>query len=145
MAEKPAYFFRQSGAIPYRRVGPGIEVLLITSSDGSRWIIPKGIIEPNMSAADSAAKEAVEEAGLVGHVSAQPIGEFTYSKWGGTCHVEVFALEVVQEMESWPESNVRKREWLSLEEACKRISDGNLRALLARIPSHIESGAKDPP
>jgi phosphohistidine phosphatase len=50
VAEKPAYFFRQSGAIPYRRVDPGIEVLLITSSDGSRWIIPKGIIEPNPTA-----------------------------------------------------------------------------------------------
>ena len=60
--------FKQSAVVPYRLVKNEIEVLLITTRKG-RWIIPKGIIEPELSAAESAAKEALEEAGVKGEVS----------------------------------------------------------------------------
>jgi 8-oxo-dGTP pyrophosphatase MutT (NUDIX family) len=55
--------------IPYRIRDGKIEVMLITSSTRKRWIIPKGMIEPDMTPQDSAAKEAWEEAGIIGQVA----------------------------------------------------------------------------
>jgi 8-oxo-dGTP pyrophosphatase MutT (NUDIX family) len=139
MEPKPSFLFRQSGVIPFRRTGDRVEVLLITSSDDSRWVIPKGVIEPDLSAAESAVKEAEEEAGIAGKVSSHTVGEFTYKKWGGTCHVDVFTLEVTEEMQDWLEARVRKREWVSIEEACTRIRDDELKALIARLPALLPS------
>jgi 8-oxo-dGTP pyrophosphatase MutT (NUDIX family) len=136
---KPSFLFRQSGVIPYRWKGNHVEVLLITSHTGSRWVIPKGVIDSGLSAADSAIKEAQEEAGVLGRISSQALGEFTYQKWGGTCRVQVFVLEVEQEMEDWPEARIRKREWVSLEEACERINEDGLRALLSRLPELLKA------
>ena len=63
MKTKPGYFYIQSGVLPYRVEGGVMRVLLITSQGGRRWVIPKGIVEPGLSAVVSAAKEALEEAG----------------------------------------------------------------------------------
>jgi len=68
MNHKPTFLVERSGVIPYGRRDGAVEVLLITSSDGQHWVIPKGVIEPGMSAAESAAKEAYEEAGIRGRV-----------------------------------------------------------------------------
>jgi 8-oxo-dGTP pyrophosphatase MutT (NUDIX family) len=43
-----------------------MEVLLIGSSKGTHWVIPKGIHEPGLSATESASHEALEEAGVKG-------------------------------------------------------------------------------
>jgi 8-oxo-dGTP pyrophosphatase MutT (NUDIX family) len=91
--------FRQSGVIPYRRRRDGqLEVLLITSRRSAQWIVPKGLVEPDMTEQDSAAKEAREEAGVVGRVGTRVVGAFEYEKWGGVCHVSVFDLHVTSEL-----------------------------------------------
>ncbi len=82
--------FRQSSVLPYRLGKKGLEVLMITSMKRKRWIIPKGIVEPDMTPWDSAAKEALEEAGVEGDVSSQKIGRYHYEKWGGLCRCDVF-------------------------------------------------------
>jgi phosphohistidine phosphatase len=64
MRNKPDYFYRQSGVIPVRKTDEGVEVLLVRSRSGRRWVIPKGIVEPCLSPAASAPKEAEEEAGV---------------------------------------------------------------------------------
>ncbi|MGH2414042.1 MAG: NUDIX hydrolase, partial [Microcystaceae cyanobacterium] len=87
-------YIEQSGVIPYRISNKKIEVLLITSRKGKHWVIPKGIIEPNMTPQTSAAQEALEEAGILGEVLPTSIGSYTYNKWGGTCRVKVFLLRV---------------------------------------------------
>ena len=77
--------YRQSSVLPYRLIGNRVEIMMITSTKRKRWILPKGIVEPDMTPAESAAKEAMEEAGVEGEVSPVSIGKYHYKKWGGLC------------------------------------------------------------
>jgi 8-oxo-dGTP pyrophosphatase MutT (NUDIX family) len=138
MDRPPEWFFNQSAAIPFRRIDGRIEVALITSTGGKRWVIPKGVIDPGETAASTAIRETEEEAGLRGRLSADVVGTYDYEKWGGTCHVEVFMLDVEEAMEEWDESDVRRREWISPEEAARRVREAELKEMLRSMPSLIE-------
>ena len=129
--------YHQSGVIPYRINDGNLQVLLVTSVSGKRWVIPKGIIEPNMSPAASAAQEAWEEAGLKGEVIEPAIGRYTYLKWGGKCHVEVFLMLVSDVLDSWPEVAVRSREWINIKQAASRVNEKALKQLLRNLPELI--------
>jgi phosphohistidine phosphatase len=126
----------QSGVIPYREGARSVEVLVISSSDGRRWVVPKGLVEPDLTPAESAAKEAWEEAGIRGEVTQPALGEYTYRKWGGTCVVEVFLMRVTEERDAWPEDH-RLREWVSIEEAARRVSADGLRELIVRVSEEM--------
>ncbi len=128
---RPAYYYRQSSVIPYRIGSSGVEILLITSSSGSHWVVPKGIQEPGMTAAESAAKEAEEEAGILGVVAPEPLGSYRYRKWKSDCEVAVFAMQVTDELQeaAWQESH-RKRQWCTVEEALSRLQQPALRPLI---------------
>ena len=121
--------YRQSAVIPYRRGPSGLEVLLVTSRKGTRWVLPKGVVEPYLSPAASAAKEALEEAGVRGAIDDERIGTYQYRKWGGTCTVQVFAMEVEQEEADWPEANTRRRAWLTVDDARRRFDEAALRQM----------------
>src|SRR5215470_3644504 len=95
--EQGKQFLRQAGALPIKAG----KVCLITSSNGKRWLIPKGIIEPGQTAGETALQEAWEEAGLVGVLQPQPVGSYLYEKYGGTCHVTVFVMQVTQVAAEW--------------------------------------------
>jgi 8-oxo-dGTP pyrophosphatase MutT (NUDIX family) len=112
-----------------------LEVLLITSLNSKRWIIPKGWPEPELDPAENAAREAFEEAGVMGKISPAPIGSYHYlkeRKGGGgiPCRVEVFALAVTKQVDDWPEKNSRELVWLPLDEAAARIAEPSLRQLI---------------
>jgi len=85
------------------------KIVLITSRRKKRWIIPKGVIELGLAPEDSAAKEALEEAGVVGSVSPRELGRYEYEKWGGVCTVRVFEFHVHRSLESWDECEIRDR------------------------------------
>ena len=125
--------YRQSAVIPYRRGPSGLEVLLVTSRNGTRWVLPKGVVEPDLSPAASAAKEALEEAGVRGAIDDEPLGTYQYRKWGGTCTVQVFAMEVEQEEADWPEANTRRRAWLTVDDARRRVDEAALRQMFDRF------------
>ncbi len=111
----------QASAIPYRRQGGRVEVCMITSIRKGRWGFPKGIIDPGETAAETAIKEAEEEAGVRGHLDLQPVGAYTYAKWGTTLDVTVFLLEVAETDDDWPEAHLRQRAWLPLDRALLRL------------------------
>ncbi len=144
MRTVPRHFYTQSAVIPYRERSEGIEVLLISSRKRKRWVVPKGVKEPDLSPQESAAKEALEEAGIQGLVSASPIGNYQYQKWGGTCTVDVFAMHVHNVLEQWEES-YRDREWVSVEEAIRRVEEPELKRLLKRLPDFRRGEAASPP
>jgi phosphohistidine phosphatase len=139
MQSKPAWFYRQSGVIPYRVVEGSYEILLITSRRWGRWIIPKGVVEPGFTAAESACKEAQEEAGILGCVSAAPVGEYQYEKWLGECTVQVFALEVHTVWDTWPEAAERKRQWMALDVAAHAVREPELQQLILTLPEVIRA------
>lgn len=137
MGTRPDYYYRQSAVIPFRRGATGLAVLLITSRRRRRWVVPKGVVEPNLSPADSAAKEAFEEAGIRGQVLPDPLGFYQYEKWGGICRVEVYAMEVEQELSSWPEE-FRGRAWLTPAQAAERVREPELKDLINGLTSSLE-------
>jgi len=134
---KPIWFYQQSGVIPFRWENGEIKVLLITSRGSKRWIFPKGIIDDGLSPAGSAAQEAYEEAGIKGKIYSEPIGEYRYDKWGGTCHVQVFMMAVEKELDTWPESAFRSRKWVTADEAEGLVKEAELKILLRNLPAII--------
>ena len=134
MSTRTIVLVEQSGVIPYRILDGKIEVMLITSSGGKRWVIPKGLIEPDMTPEDSAAKEAWEEAGVLGQVFPDLMGTYEYYKSGCTCQVDVFLLQVETVVENWPEAYKRKRQWVSIPKAIKRVDEPDLKLILGDLP-----------
>jgi 8-oxo-dGTP pyrophosphatase MutT (NUDIX family) len=125
MVTGPEYL-RQAAAIPIR----GNKICLVTSSNGKRWVIPKGLIDPGHTAAETALNEAWEEAGLVGVLSKDPVGTYLYSKLGGTYHVLVYMMRVTEAAAEWPEKGQRQRSWVQVDRALEQIEDAGLRELI---------------
>lgn len=113
-------------------------VLLVTSRETGRWVLPKGWAEKNLSGAELAAKEAFEEAGIVGDMLPKPIGAYHYAKLlsqgkAVQCRVEVFLLHVTELLDTWPEMRQRRREWFTLSQAAMVVAEGELVTLLLRL------------
>ena len=138
MRFRPVWFYTQSAVIPYRCLDDSVEVLLITSRRGRRWIFPKGVVEPRESAPTSAAREAYEEAGVRGTVDPSRLGSYTYQKWGGTCTVEVFPLLVQEVLTTWPESRTRLRQWFSIPDAMEALDREELRIILGSLTTRVQ-------
>jgi 8-oxo-dGTP pyrophosphatase MutT (NUDIX family) len=117
-----AAYIRQAAALPLR----GNRACIITSSNGKRWIIPKGLIEPGQTAGEAALQEAWEEAGLVGTLRPEPVGTYLYEKYGNTYHVVVFVMDVTEVGQDWPERALRRRTWVSSTGLLERIEDPGL-------------------
>lgn len=131
--------FHQSGVIPYRIKGKKkIEVLLITSVKRKRWIIPKGYVEFNLSAFESAKKEAFEEAGLLGSNETFQLGEFIIQKSYGKCFLKIFSMEVIKELEDYPEKFKRSRKWFGLDEALEKIAVPEIAEMMLFLKKKIE-------
>jgi 8-oxo-dGTP pyrophosphatase MutT (NUDIX family) len=125
----------QVAAIPVRRRGDGnLEVLLVTSRETRRWIVPKGWPWPEVSDHEAAAAEAWEEAGVRGRILADELGTYTYDKQrDGTLlsvDVIVYLLEVTDEERIWPEMDERERAWFSPAAAAEAVVEPELKALL---------------
>lgn len=126
----------QYAALPWRRGGAGgIEVMLITSRETRRWVIPKGWPITGLDPGASAAQEALEEAGITGDVWAEPIGAYDYDKRlkNGRLQpveVEVFPLAVGEERDAWPEKGQRERRWFAAVEAADLVAEPRLAELI---------------
>jgi 8-oxo-dGTP pyrophosphatase MutT (NUDIX family) len=129
----------QYAALPYRRRADGaIEVMLITSRETQRWVIPKGWPVHGLAPHDTAAKEAMEESGVVGRIGERSIGCYHYMKLlvGMAlvrCQVETFALEVEEQLGSWPEQDQRHTRWFELQEAADAVQEPELSAMIRNL------------
>jgi 8-oxo-dGTP pyrophosphatase MutT (NUDIX family) len=132
-SQMPRTIVPQSGVIPYRIRKGRVEIALVTASSGPHWTIPKGHIEQDMTAPKSAEKEAYEESGLIGRVEKRSVGRYVYEKRGRSRQVEVFPLEVRKELKRWPEMLIRKRRWMSVDEAASRVRSAELRCCLQKF------------
>ncbi|MGE3246564.1 MAG: NUDIX hydrolase [Beijerinckiaceae bacterium] len=126
---------RQYAALPFVRSQAGVSVLLVTSRETHRWIIPKGWPVKGLSGSEVAALEAREEAGATGEVASKPIGAFVYTKrlhFFSTveCEVKVYPLEVSKQRLKWRERAQRQLIWVSPEEAAGRVQEAGLAELL---------------
>ncbi|MCT7375220.1 NUDIX hydrolase [Chelativorans salis] len=131
----------QAAALPWRREGEQIKVLLVTSRGTGRWVLPKGWPEGGESLDGTAAREAREEAGVEGSTAKTEIGRYLYGKETGSgltwrCEVAVFPLQVEREAKRWPEKKERTRRWVSPEEAAGMVQEPDLAELIATFEGH---------
>lgn len=127
---------RQIAALPYRQGAAGTEVLLITSRDTGRWVIPKGNPMKGLAGHEAAAVEAWEEAGLRGAICPTAIGAFTYVKrrrLGVTREmtVVVYPMLVHGQAAEWPERHQRVTQWFDLTKAAAAVIEPELQSLIA--------------
>lgn len=105
------------------------KVCLVTSTKGTRWVLPKGMIDPGHSAPQAASIEAWEEAGLTGIVDPNPIGNYRYQKDSKELTVSVYLMQVQGISSIWPE-DFRRREWVYPEIAATMLEEATLCKLL---------------
>jgi 8-oxo-dGTP pyrophosphatase MutT (NUDIX family) len=139
----------QYGALPYRFTPfAAMEILVVTTRQTRRWIIPKGWPIRRLRPPKSAAREAYEEAGVHGRVGAKPVGAFTYEKAldesGAevTCEVKVFPLLVKRQAETWPESTQRISQWVEPARAIALVKEPGLKTLIAAFARRVALAAE---
>jgi 8-oxo-dGTP pyrophosphatase MutT (NUDIX family) len=151
--------YQQFGALPFRWSRNGsLEVMLVTTRGRKRWIVPKGWPVPGLQPYESAAREAFEEAGLVGYVDPKAVGSFRYHKRLGPgrqvrCTVEVFPLHVDHQRPNWLEKGERETRWLSAKKAASLVSEPELKKILlsfhpsrhffSEVPIRVSAGDLD--
>lgn len=124
--------------MPYRIDGTAnndVLILLVTSRDTKRWVLPKGNPMVGIAPHRAAAREAEEEAGLRGTIARKPLGRFPYRKWRSAkrfdlAKVDVFALKVSKELDTWKEQGQRERRWFTRDQAIEMVDEPELRALI---------------
>jgi 8-oxo-dGTP pyrophosphatase MutT (NUDIX family) len=131
----------QVAALPFRVVDGGIEVLLVTSRETKRWLIPKGWPMKGRKPHKAAAREAEEEAGVKGRIEGKALGHYTYWKRRvvhfDLCRVDVYPLEVSKQLKSWKEKGQREARWFKVEEAADAVLEPALAWLIHRLPEQI--------
>lgn len=136
---------RQQFAVLPLRSGCSIplEVLLITSRETKRWVIPKGWPMAGLSNPEAAMIEAFEEAGvrgrIIGHGQA---GTYSYLKEQPAglpikLRVGVFLMAVEKVFDYWPEQPERERRWFNPAEAAGLVAEPKLAQLIEQLPQTV--------
>ena len=141
----------QIAALCWRFNKGRVQVLLVTSRETRRWVLPKGWPITGLIPAAAAAREAWEEAGVEGKVCATAIGSYTYDKIlpnrdALACAVAVFPLRVEFLKSHFPEQKERRRKWFSAEDASHLVAEPELADLLTRVsqtPQQLSPKALD--
>jgi 8-oxo-dGTP pyrophosphatase MutT (NUDIX family) len=130
----------ESGVLAFRRESNGEPlVLLISRKRSKKWGIPKGRVVPYLSFPENAAKEAFEEAGVIGYVSPSSVGMFRARKQSADRLLEqiievwVYLLEVTETLPDWPEKGKRTTRWVSCEVAALHLREPVLTHLCHRL------------
>jgi len=135
---RPSYYYTQSAVIPYRFDDAQLQVMVVASSKKRHLVVPKGIQTPGMTPQESAAKEALEEAGVLGDVGDESLGSYEYVKWGATVTCTVYPMlvtEVIPEAD-WEEHH-RGREWLPAVDAAERLKQPELGPMVLALAEKL--------
>ena len=128
----------QMAALCWRLRKGRVEVLMVTSRETGRWVIPKGWPMEGLTAEAAAAREAWGEAGVIGRISAEPLGRFVYDKVLRdrsirSCCVTVYPLRTEEMKSRWPERKERRRKWFAAPEAAGLVQEQGLSELFETL------------
>ena len=124
----------QYAALPWR-IRESLEIMLVTSRDTRRWVIPKGWPMKGLKPSTTAAIEALEEAGVVGKIEKKKLGSYHYRKRlknGAAllCRVDVFPLRVARQHENWREMHQRVTHWRPYQDAAEQVAEQELKEMI---------------
>ncbi len=116
----------------------GIDILLISSRETGRWVLPKGWPMRSRSAGECALREAYEEAGVKGTLTGDCLGVYSYQKLlsdgqAVTCIVSVYPVAVTALSDVFPEAGQRERAWFTPARAAMLVAEPELQNILARF------------
>lgn len=137
----------QSAAIPFRLDEANrLSLLLITSRRKGRWVLPKGTVSGMLPNA-SAAREAFEEAGVIGSIAETPFETYYLRRkvgYGAAIEIPVhaFPMRVTVELQTWPEMDFRQRQWILAGQITEMVESEELRSLLKRFAQSDQAGLK---
>jgi 8-oxo-dGTP pyrophosphatase MutT (NUDIX family) len=125
----------QYAALPWRMKDGALQILLLTSRDTRRWVIPKGWPMKGRKPSAAAAIEALQEAGLVGKIEKKSIGSYHYRKRlenGAAllCRVQVFPMHVLRQQKNWLEKDQRVTQWRGYMQAADEVAEEELREII---------------
>jgi len=112
-----ARLYRQAAVIPVRIRNQRVEIALITTLSGKRWIVPKGSLDDGEESRDAAIRETEEEAGLIGNLGRKPLGRYRFKRSNQKYVVEVYLMRVTVVLDHWLEAGVRRRRWIAIDKA----------------------------
>ena len=129
----------QIAALPMRWTDKGkMKVLLVTTRDSGRWVMPKGWEMDGKKPWAAAEIEALEEAGVTGYIGHDLIGTYNYGKVMDSgkvlpCLVRVYPMIVDKLKRNWKERKERERRWFTPKAAAKRVKEDDLAGLLMSL------------
>ncbi|XP_066327548.1 nudix hydrolase 12, mitochondrial-like isoform X2 [Miscanthus floridulus] len=102
-----------------------VEMLMISTPNRTDMVFPKGGWEDDEDVYQAASREAMEEAGVKGIINRAALGHWVFKSKSsqnstsprGACKGYIFAMEVTEELETWPEQDTHNRRWVSPAEA----------------------------
>ena len=142
----PASPRTQVAALPWRS-NPNVEILVASSRETRRWVLPKGWPMKGLSAQGSAEREALEEAGIEGIIATEAIGSFHYIKRmkNGSAQlisVDVYPMQVTRQRKNWPEKHERTTRWLTVEAAAAAVHEPERQELICVVGASLQSQGK---
>jgi len=116
-----ARLYRQAAVIPFRIRDERVEIALVTTLSGKRWVVPKGSIAEGERSRDAAIRETAEEAGLIGDLERRPLGRYHFTRANERYVVEVYLMRVTVSLDDWLEARLRRRRWVEIDKAAALV------------------------
>ena len=116
-----ARLYRQAAVIPCRIRDERVEIALVTTPSGKRWVVPKGSLEEGERPRDAAIRETAEEAGLIGELERKPLGRYHFTRANEKYVVEVYLMRVTMMLDYWLEARLRRRRWIAVDKAAALV------------------------
>jgi phosphohistidine phosphatase len=107
--------------IPFRIGGERVEIALVTTPGGKRWVIPKGSLDEGERSRHAAIRETEEEAGLIGDLERKPLGRYYFTRANQRYEVEVYLMRVTKVLDYWLEAGLRRRRWIAVDKAAALV------------------------
>lgn len=138
---------QQYAALPYVRNEDGeVEILVMSSRETRRVVIPKGWPIRNRKSWKTAEIEARQEAGLVGEIGHRSIGQYQYWKRLPASFVlvkvSVYPLCVTRQLTDWPEKHERTQSWMAPQDAATLIDETELGDLILEFARSLDTKPK---
>jgi 8-oxo-dGTP pyrophosphatase MutT (NUDIX family) len=131
--------YRQAAVIPFRIRHERVEIALVTTPGGKRWVVPKGSLDEGERPRDAAIRETEEEAGLIGDLERKPLGRYRFTRDKEIYEVEVYLMHVTIVLDYWLEAGQRRRRWIKVDKAAALVR-ADLQPFLHAVKRLAHSG-----